>query len=110
MNPRNWWLYLIECRNGSFYTGIALDVDARYAQHVAGQGAKYTRAHRPLRLLGRIPFQDHRSAAQAEIAFKKLTKYQKQDRIPHFLKSYPVPLEDASGLLNGELGPEEQIP
>jgi putative endonuclease len=31
-----WYVYLIECRDGSLYTGIATDVDRRYAEHVAG--------------------------------------------------------------------------
>ena len=38
-----WYVYLIECRDGSLYTGIATDVDRRYAEHVAGKGARYTR-------------------------------------------------------------------
>lgn len=84
MQQREWWLYLIECTNGAIYTGIALDVDERYAKHLAGKGAKYTKINRPLRLLGKKPFPDHRSAAQAEYAFKRLTKYEKRDQLPDF--------------------------
>ena len=51
----SWFVYLIECRDGSLYTGIAVDVAKRYAQHAAGKGARYTRSHPPLRLLGSIP-------------------------------------------------------
>ena len=46
-----WHVYLIECRDGSLYTGVAVDVSRRYAQHAAGKGARYTRSHPPLRLL-----------------------------------------------------------
>ena len=49
-----WYVYLLECHDGSVYTGIATDVDRRYAEHAAGKGARYTRAHPPLRLLGRF--------------------------------------------------------
>ena len=41
-----WFLYLIECDDGSVYTGIATDVQARYAKHVTGKGARYTRARK----------------------------------------------------------------
>ncbi len=102
MPPNCWSLYLIECQNGAIYTGISPDVDARYAVHLAGKGARYTLINRPLRLIGHIPFQDRRRAAQAEVAFKKLTKYQKQDRIGEFQKSYPEPLTDHRDLIYGE--------
>ena len=48
-----WFVYLIECSDGSLYTGIAVDVDARYAAQARGKGARYTRAHPPARLLAR---------------------------------------------------------
>jgi putative endonuclease len=35
-----WFVYLLECRDGSLYTGITTDVARRYAQHVAGKGAR----------------------------------------------------------------------
>ena len=43
-----WYVYLIECRDGSVYTGIATDVARRFSEHAAGKGARYTRAHPPL--------------------------------------------------------------
>lgn len=69
---RTWWLYLIECRGGGLYTGIALDVEKRYQQHVTGKGARYTRMNPPVRVLARRAYPDHRSAAQAELAIKRL--------------------------------------
>ena len=50
MAAKSWFLYLIECRDGSVYTGITVDVAARYAAHISGKGARYTRSHPPLRL------------------------------------------------------------
>ena len=49
-----WFVYLIECTDGSIYTGIAVDVDARYAMHASGKGSRYMRAHPPARLLAKF--------------------------------------------------------
>ena len=68
-----WYVYMIECRDGSVYTGIARDVAARYAQHASGKGARYTRAHPPVRLLASVAFPDRSSATKAEYRIKQLT-------------------------------------
>lgn len=73
-----WYVYLIECRGGSIYTGIATDVARRYAEHVAGKGARYTRAWPPERLLGSFAHQDRSSASKAEFAVKQLSAARKR--------------------------------
>ncbi len=73
-----WFLYLIECKDGSIYTGISVDVEARYAAHISGKGARYTRAHPPSRLLAVVEFADRSSAAKAEYATKCLSATQKR--------------------------------
>ena len=60
-----WYVYLLECRDGSIYTGIATDVERRYREHAAGKGARYTRAFPPQRLLGSFPYPDRSSASRA---------------------------------------------
>lgn len=72
-----WHLYLVECTDGSFYAGIATDVDRRYAEHLSGKGARYTRAHKPLRLLATCPVGSRSQALRAEIAVKRLPKGKK---------------------------------
>ena len=72
-----WHLYLIECKNGAYYAGITNDLEARYATHVRGQGAKYTKANPPLRLLGSKAYPDRPSALRAEWAIKQLQKSKK---------------------------------
>lgn len=67
-----WYLYLIECEDGSLYTGISTDVERRYAEHVAGKGARYTRMKKPLRLLGYRICASRSAALQAEHALKQL--------------------------------------
>lgn len=73
-----WFVYVLECADGSLYTGIATDVDRRYAEHVAGTGARYTRSHPPARLLARFPHPDRSSALKAEAAIKKLPPARKR--------------------------------
>ena len=68
----SWFLYLIECADGSLYTGIARDPQARFALHLAGKGARYTRSHSPRRLLATLAFPDRSSALKAEHQLKKL--------------------------------------
>ena len=46
-----WQLYIVECSNGSFYTGITTDVERRIREHNAGKASRYTRSRRPVRLM-----------------------------------------------------------
>ena len=72
-----WFVYLIECRDGSLYTGVAVDVDKRYAEHAAGKGARYTRGRGPLRVLARRAYPDRAAASRAEWQLKRLPKPRK---------------------------------
>jgi putative endonuclease len=73
-----WFLYMIECRDGSIYTGIAVDVHARYAAHEKGKGARYTRSRPPRRLLVIVEYPDRSTASKAEYAMKCLTALEKR--------------------------------
>jgi len=73
-----WFLYLLECKNGSIYTGIAVDVAARYTAHAKGKGARYTRSHPPRRLLAIVAYPDRSSASKAEYAMKRLSAAEKR--------------------------------
>ena len=77
----SWYLYLIQCAGGSLYAGITNDVPRRYAAHVAGKGARYTRAHRPVCLVGSRPYPDRSAAAKAEHAIRLLRPQEKRDFI-----------------------------
>ena len=92
-----WWLYLLECQGGRIYTGIATDVLRRCDEHARGRGARFTRAFAPLRLLGCQAHPDHRSAAQAEVAIKKLSSGQKRQLALSLLPTHPWPRPDESG-------------
>lgn len=84
-----WFLYLIECLDGSIYTGIAIDVAARYAEHASGKGARYTRAHPPARLLASIEYPDRSSAAKAEYRIKQLKATAKRKYLAGLLPCTP---------------------
>lgn len=72
--PRSWWVYLLACKDGRTYAGIALDVDARFRLHLAGKGARFTRSNPPLEVLGAQPFATKSEALKAEAALKKLSR------------------------------------
>jgi putative endonuclease len=73
-----WYVYLLLCRNGAIYTGIARNVAARYALHVAGTGARYTRANPPRRLLAQFACLNQSEASRMEAAIKKLAAADKR--------------------------------
>jgi putative endonuclease len=75
---KTWYVYMLECADGSIYTGIAVDVAKRYAAHVAGKGARYTRSHPPKHLLATFDYPDRSSASKAEYAVKKLSAAKKR--------------------------------
>jgi len=72
-----WYVYLLLCRNGSYYAGITNDLQARYAAHVAGRGARYTRSFPPVALLGSRRFADRAAASRAEWELKRLPRARK---------------------------------
>lgn len=72
-----YWLYLLECEGGSYYAGVALDVERRFLDHVFGRGARYTRANQPLRVLAALMYESKGRALQAEYALKQLPKHAK---------------------------------
>jgi putative endonuclease len=68
----NWQVYIILCNDNSLYTGITTDVQRRFAQHLAGTGAKYFRGHSPLRLVYLEDGHSRSSASRREAEIKKL--------------------------------------
>ncbi|SAL32164.1 endo/excinuclease domain-containing protein [Caballeronia sordidicola] len=67
-----WFLYLIECADGSLYTGIATDVDARFAKHLSGDGARYTRSRKPVAVRASFELSGRAEASRAEYWVKRL--------------------------------------
>jgi len=74
-----WWVYLLECADGTFYCGVATDLTRRLAEHngeLPG-GARYTRPRRPVRLVASHPCPDRATASRLEWRVKQLKRSKK---------------------------------
>lgn len=69
--------YILECRDHSLYTGWTNDLDRRFKQHNAGEGARYTRSRRPVKLVYYEVYKTKEEAMKREYAIKRLTRVQK---------------------------------
>ena len=76
-----WVLYILECKDGTFYTGIAKDLQKRLQAHNDGKGAKYTRTRRPVSLLYQEACPNRTHALVRECAVKALPRNKKQNLI-----------------------------
>jgi putative endonuclease len=81
-----WYLYILSCKNGNFYTGITIDIERRFQQHVSGKGAKYTKNNGVVRILYSEDCLNHHDAAVREVAIKKLSRLEKKKLIKTKLK------------------------
>lgn len=77
VHEKTWCLYLLECNNGAYYAGITNDLTARYAAHLAGKGAKYTRANPPIKIIASHDCQNRADASAQEAALKSLPRHLK---------------------------------
>lgn len=76
-SPRLAWVYIVECADGTLYTGWCYELEARVAQHNTGRGARYTRGRGPVRLCWYEPHPTRRAAMQREISIKRLPRTEK---------------------------------
>ena len=74
---KQWVLYILECKDGTLYTGITDDLERRLAAHRTGKGAKYTRGRGPLTLRYTEICEDHSHALRREYAVKQLKRAEK---------------------------------
>lgn len=72
-----WFLYLLECNNGAYYAGITNDIESRFAAHVTGKGARYTRANPPIRVVASKAYANRSTASIAEAQLKSLPRHKK---------------------------------
>ena len=77
-NEETWFLYIVECRDGSLYTGITNDLDRRLSQHNDGTGARYTRSRRPVRMRYHEACESRSAALMRECAVRLLTPKEKR--------------------------------
>ena len=80
-----WRIYIIECEDKSLYIGITNDLEQRFHHHIEGKGGRYTRSHKPVKLLYSEKFRTKSKALKRELQIKswprdkklKLIKYQR---------------------------------
>jgi putative endonuclease len=75
--PR-WFCYLLQCADGSLYTGITPALERRVRRHNDGSASKYTRARRPVRLVWAEAWPDRSAASRREAALKRLPRAAKR--------------------------------
>ncbi|MBT3404576.1 GIY-YIG nuclease family protein [archaeon] len=76
---KQWCVYILECQDGSFYTGVSNDVEARMKVHASGKGSKYV-CKKGFKELLRVKYcESHSDACKCECAIKKLPKWRKLD-------------------------------
>jgi len=72
------WVYVIECDDGSFYTGYTTNVERRVREHDRGDGAKYTRGRAPVELVHAEEFETRSAAMSREYEIKQLSRAEKE--------------------------------
>ncbi|MBD9360837.1 GIY-YIG nuclease family protein [Methylomonas fluvii] len=73
----NWSVYIIQCDDGSLYTGISTNVDRRFRQHLMQKGAKYFRSRQPRQVVFVEAGHDRVSASRREVIIKKMKRTEK---------------------------------
>jgi putative endonuclease len=74
-------IYILECRGGSLYTGIAQNVSRRFQEHKTGKGGRYTRSHPAKKIVYSEPHKNKSFALKREIQIKKLSRREKMKLI-----------------------------
>jgi putative endonuclease len=75
------YVYIVECNNGTYYTGYTNDLGARLKLHNSGHGAKYLRGKAPVKLVYSKEYKYFKNAVRAERNLKKFTRKQKEELI-----------------------------
>ncbi|AKM78128.1 MAG: Excinuclease ABC C subunit domain protein [Candidatus Wolfebacteria bacterium GW2011_GWE1_48_7] len=89
MTATPYFVYILECADGSLYTGIATEVERRFKEHAAGKGSKYVHARGAKRICYSEQCADKGSALKREIEIKKLSRENKITLTKSFDKKIP---------------------
>jgi len=76
-----YFVYIVECSDGTYYTGYTNDLDRRLKRHNEGSASKYTRSRLPVKLAWKKEYSQFQPAFKAEIAIKQLTRLQKESLV-----------------------------
>jgi len=93
-NP-TWYVYVLECSDGTLYTGITVDPSRRLVEHNSGRGARYTRSRLPVRLVGSVALTGHAEALRMERLVKGWPAARKRKWAETLPAQEQTPSEDA---------------
>lgn len=82
----SFYCYILECADGTYYTGWTTDPERRHRQHNTGRGARYTKTRRPVKLVYIEPQPDRSTAQKREIKIKKLPRARKEALVVEYSK------------------------
>jgi putative endonuclease len=80
-NANRHFVYIVECSDGTLYTGYTVDIDRRIKEHNSGEGAKYTRGRNPVKLIYKESFNSRSDAQKREYEIKQLPRSKKEELI-----------------------------
>jgi len=92
-----WYLYILECCDGSYYTGVTMNIPSRLQRHNLGKGAKFTRSRRPVRLVYFEEHQTERAVRRREIELKGWRREKKAGLVLGFPSSVLTDILRVSG-------------
>jgi putative endonuclease len=78
---KKWYVYILQCADGTLYTGITTGVNRRLNEHNSGKGAKYTRTRLPVMIVAVTEAGSRSEASKEEYRIKQLTREQKMKLI-----------------------------
>ena len=79
-----YWVYIVQCKDGTYYTGYTNDLERRISQHNSGNGAKYLKSKLPVKLVYAKEYKYYKNALRGERKIKKLTRNQKERLIRNY--------------------------
>lgn len=80
------FVYIVECRDGTYYTGYTPDIEKRVKLHNSGRGARYTRDRKPVKLMWRKQYKYFKKAFLEEKRIKQLTRKQKEKLVKEYVE------------------------
>jgi len=81
-----YFVYVLRCRNGAYYTGYTRNIERRMRQHMRGIGSRYVRTHKPERIVYTEEFETRSQAMKREREIKQLSRAKKDEMVRAFLR------------------------
>jgi len=73
-----YYIYVLHCKDGSYYTGSTNNVEKRFKDHLLGKGARYTKSHKPIEIIYQEEFSTKSEALKREVEIKNWSREKKE--------------------------------